>query len=168
MSTKSLIQVYAPHLNAPPGLNEEALLWALYFCERYTKGNREPRKEPAYAPGGFYYERSQAVRAAYGLWGESATCSYSNFQLLYITAMELGYPGPPLGLDSDSVALPYVVALLNKRIFEKGATTLREVADAYNSGNFKDRIVPERYIQKFARMYNRALKGDLINAHTTR
>jgi len=146
-------------LLVPDGIDPEALLWAVYYCERYTKYNKEPRFEAAYAPGGLYYKNSEHVRREYEEWGSQACCSYSNFQILYITAVELGYTGPPLGLDADRIALPYVVKYINDRCFAKpGQETVEHVADAYNSGNHLDRFKPLKYIARFRRFYDRELK----------
>lgn len=153
---KQLIEEHAPLVQAPKDINPAALLWAIYFCEKYTKGNRVPRLEAAYQPKGYYYEHSEAVRAEYERWGDYAACSYSNFQILYVTARELGFQGPPLALDRDSVAIRFVVELLNRRIFGRGAKTVEQVADAYNSGSFRDQHQPIAYIQKFVKFYEKA------------
>jgi hypothetical protein len=151
----SLVKKHAVDVACPPLLNAEALLWAIYYCEKYNAHNREPRFEAAYAPGGWFYEHSPAVRTQYDKWGRYAACSYSNFQMLFIVATELGYGGPPLALDKDSVCLPYVVDYLNRRVFAYGATKPEQVADAYNSGSFKDAYVPTEYVAKFMRFYER-------------
>ena len=150
-----LIREHAPLIKAPEELNPEALLWALYWCEKYTAGNRVPRFEAAYAPGGRYF---RFMKHLYDMWGEDACCSYSNFQILYPVAVELGYTGPPLALDHDSISLPYVVRYLNLRVFGRGASTIEDVADAYNSGSHKDANKPEEYIKRFVRRYKQATK----------
>ena len=155
---RRLIKEHAPSLNVPGGLDADALLWAIYWCERYTKGNRVPRFERAYAPGGVYYITSALVRQEFAKWGAWAACSYSNFQILYITAVELGYTSPPLALDRDETALPFVVKYVNDRILAKGAQTPYDVADAYNSGSFTDDRNPMTYKRKFRRMYDKALR----------
>lgn len=155
---KKLIEEHAPTLQVPEGLDAEALLWAIYRCERYDKHNRVPRFEPSYAPGGYYFSRSSLVRREYAKWGNWACCSYSNFQIMYITAVELGYEGPPLALDHDSVAITWVCRYLNHRVFAQGARTVEEVADAYNSGTYRNSNVPEKYVAKFRRKYDRALE----------
>jgi len=155
---KHLIEEWAQHLKVPEGLKPQCILWALYHCEKYNSRNRVPRFEKAYAPSGYYYTRSPEVRKEYEIWGRDAACSYSNFQILYITACELGYDGPPLALDRDSIAIPFVTWLLNIRIFKKGAKTPEEVADAYNSGSYKDAIEPLAYEAKFRRRYDQCLK----------
>jgi len=153
---KNLIARWAPKLNVPSDIDAPSLLWAVYFSEKYNKKNRVPRFEPAYAPGGYYYDHSSEVRREYEMWEESACCSYSNFQILYIVARELGYQGPPLGLDRDSVAIEFVVKYINQRIFGRGAKTVEQVADGYNSGSFKDGYQPVKYIQKFLKHYQDA------------
>ena len=156
---KQLIEDYGPLVECPDDLDGSCILYALYRCEKYNKYNKVPRFESAYAPGGIYYRNAAHVRAAYDTWGRSAACSYSNFQILFVTAQELGYNGPPLALDKDSIAIPYVVRYLNKRIFARGAKELKHIADAYNSGSFRDGIVPEKYIGKFIRFYKEAKKA---------
>lgn len=151
---KKLLIKHAPWLACPRTLNPEAILWAIYRCEKYGKGKRVPRYEPAYAPGGKYYKRSEMVREEFAKWGPSAACSYSDFQILYITAVELGWEGPPLALDRNEIAIKVVVDYLNNRVFSKGAATPEEVADAYNSGTFKDMNVPTDYMLKFRYFYD--------------
>lgn len=155
---KKRIEEHAPELQVPEGLDAESILWAIYRMEKYDKHNRVPRFEPAYAPGGIYYESSDAVKALHSTWGNWAACSYSNFQIMFVTAVELSYTGPPLALDKDKVALPFVVKYVNERIFERGAKTIEEVADAYNSGTHRDTNKPIRYINKFVRKYKKALR----------
>lgn len=152
-----IIKEHAPYLETPEALNSEAILWAVYGCEHYTKRYYAPRFEPAYAPGGLYYRNSKEVRDAYEKWGKSAACSYSNFQILYITATELGYEGPPLGLDRDSLAIPFVIKYINERIFARGAKTVEQVADGYNSGTHLDRLKPIKYMARFRRYYDKAI-----------
>lgn len=159
MSISALIKRFAPDLSPmPPTLVAEPLLWAVYHCERYTPSNPNPRFEAAYAPGGYYYETSEQVRAAYTEYGRDAACSYSNFQILYIAAMELGYIGPPRALDKDSFALPFVIKYINRRCLARGADTPEEVADAYNSGSYTDSHKPQAYMQRFRLYYDKALQ----------
>jgi len=149
---KRLISEYSFLVKA--AVDPEALLWAVYECEKYTKRYKTPRFEPAYAPGGIYFRNSSMVRREYAKWGSHAACSYSNFQIMFIVARELGYDAPPLALDKDSVALPYVVRYINERIIaQPGVETVENVADAYNSGTHLDDIKPHRYIDKFVRKY---------------
>lgn len=141
----------------PDSLDPEAILWAVWHCEKYDQYDKEPRFEASYAPGGYFYDTSEEVRMNWAVYGRSAACSYSNFQIMYPTARELGYVGPPVALDKDEIALPYVVALICKRIIDAGATTPEQVADAYNSGSFKDNYKPEAYMKKFRCYYDKAI-----------
>ena len=153
-----LIHEQAKFVQAPAGLNTEALLWAIYKCERYVEHAKFPRFEPAYAPDGIYFKNSELVRREYAKWGNWACCSYSDFQIMYITAVELGYDGPPLALDRDVMALPWVVKYLNDRAFARGAKTVEEVADAYNSGTHRNHYKPLEYIAKCRKYYDRKLE----------
>lgn len=155
---KRLIHEHSQSLPVPSTLDAEALLWAIYRCEKYDKHNKVPRFEKAFAKGGSYYEASELIRELCKTWGTFASCSYSNFQILFVTACELGYLGPPLALDHDSVALPYVIRYIHKRVLQTGATTVEEVADAYNSGTHLDANVPIRYIKRFRKFYDYHLR----------
>lgn len=112
------------------------------------------RPEPAYSPGGKYYNNSEALRAAYRKYGVLASSSYGSFQIMYPTAVEMGFGGHPIDLQDDSVCAIYAAQLIIKRfIGRQKAKTLRDVADAYNSGNHADRIVPQTYIDKAINFY---------------
>lgn len=117
-----------------------------------------PKHENAYAPGGVYYKKSVQVRELYGRYGALAACSWSSWQILYVTAVELGFKGSPLDLWNDSTAIEWVVKLLNARIIRTGKETLAQIADAFNSGNYLDGLVPREYIDKLKRHYNLVLR----------
>lgn len=156
---KELIKEHAPSITElPETLNAEAILWAIYHCEKYDTYNRDPRFEPAYAPDGFYFNNSIDIRRYWAKWGREAACSYSNFQIMFPTACELGYTGPPAALDFDRIALPFVCKYVQRRIINRGATTPEQVADAYNSGSYQDAVKPEKYMKKFRRYYDRAME----------
>jgi hypothetical protein len=156
---RKLIRTHAPDLEPMPlTIQGEPCLWGLYHCEKYDQDNKIPRYEPAYAPGGYFYLHSPDVQARWAVWGRDSACSYSNFQILYNTACELGYQGPPLALDTDALAILYVVKYIRTRIIQQGATKPEQVADAYNSGSFKDQYVPNAYIRKFMKYYDRAVR----------
>ena len=108
----------------------------------------------AYCPGGYYYKKSPEVRELWKRWGDSAACSYSSFQILYVVAIELGFGGSPIDLWYDEEACPLVVKFLNHRVIEKNPRNLQDIADAYNSGTHRDRHIPHDYIRKFLTAYN--------------
>lgn len=147
------------------------LLAAIAVVESTGGRNNYPNFEPYWIPegeGGIVENSRQTGRhpksnavvvdrfAAYGL---AAGCSFSSWQILYHTAADLGFVGQPWDLWDDEVAVEWVVKLLN-RICSQGATTVEEVADAWNSGTFKDTIIPERYIEKFTNAYNALYEGE--------
>ena len=145
-------------LHAPSGIDPASLLAAIAECESSYGANRVPRFEPAYAPGGRYYKRSDRVRRECARFGALASCSYGSFQILYITALEvMPVPFEPLDLQSDAFAIGAVTALLNRRFFDaQKITTVEDFADAYNSGNAKDAVKPTAYINKFVKHYRAA------------
>jgi hypothetical protein len=112
------------------------------------------RPEPAYSPGGKYYNNSEALRSAYRKYGVLASSSYGSFQIMYPTAVEMGFQGHPIELQGNDVCAYWAAQLIIKRfIGRQKAKTLRDVADAYNSGNHADRIVPQTYIDKAISFY---------------
>lgn len=140
-------------LDTPPALSGTKLLRAIAQVESSGGAQNIPRFERAYSVGGHYFRRAQHVRDAWGQYGDLAACSYGPWQILYIVALELGYNGAPWQLTDPPESGPMVVKLLNRRIFGKGARTLAEVGDAYNSGSFADQMVPEEYIEKLEAAY---------------
>lgn len=138
----------------------ERLLLALCGVESSFGKTCGLRVEPAYSPGGLYYKKSPAIRAAYWQYGHAACGSWGPWQLLYPTACELGFVGLPWDLFGGE-ALPWTVKLINARILPKingdEQIAIGLIADGYNSGNPRDANVPDEYIQKVTAYYNRPL-----------
>jgi hypothetical protein len=72
---------------------------------------------------------------------------------MYPVAVELGFTGKPQDLDDDTVAIDYVVRLLNRRLIpfarkDDQRASLEELFDAYNTDNPRDANIPHAYIQK--------------------
>lgn len=109
-----------------------------------------PNYEKAFDLGGPYAKDGLWFR-----WGSWAACSYSSFQIMYPVAVELGFNGErsPLELWDDDVAFHFVLEYIKKRILGKGASSIDEFADAYNSGSFKDKNIPQEYIRDFKLAY---------------
>lgn len=146
-------------LNLPPSLQGEdpaRILAAIAHNESYYGKYNQPRVEPGYSPGGYYFRRAAHVRDEFDQWGAMAAASHGSFQILHIVAWELGYRGRPAALQDDALGIGFAIRLINRRIVVRGAQTLVEIADAYNSGCFKDANVPHRYIQKFLAALNSA------------
>jgi hypothetical protein len=126
------------------------LLWALAGVEStYGRDREVARLEPAYQPGGSVYRGSSAIRELWGHYGALAACSFGTWQMMAPTARELGHTGHPCDLQTDVVLAPLVVRFLDRR----RPSSLAEVADAYNSGSCRDRIIPEAYIRTFLAAY---------------
>lgn len=114
--------------------------------------HRVPRYESGYGPGGIYYNKEN-----YAKWGAWACCSYSSFQIMYPTAVELGFTGNPVELQlKDEIAIVWVKKYFDRRVFAKTQKfiTMGNAADAYNSGSFLDNNIPQKYIANFYIFYN--------------
>jgi len=135
------------------------LLWALTGNESdYGRQFEYARHESGYMPGGTYYRKSSQQRALWHRYGILAACSLGPWQILLPTAVEMGYDGPPHGLLEPSVAVVPVSRLILRRyVRAHGATTLRDILDAYNSGNHFDQIKPAKYIRDGLDAYRRTL-----------
>lgn len=99
-----------------------------------------PVHEGAYDFGGRYWKRASHVRDIVEKYGAMGACSWSSWQILYVTAWEMGFRGAPIDLWDDLTAARYVVKLLNARIFGRGAKTIEDVGDGWNTGSPNDSI----------------------------
>lgn len=137
----------------------KGVLYALSVVESSYGSNRHPRFEKSYAPLGNLYNGSQEQKDRFAIHGALACCSYSSFQIMHATACELGFDiapwaRSPMDLQSDEVAVFYVIEFIKNRIIAKGATKLEQIPDAYNTGNFKDSIFNPSYVKDFVTAYN--------------
>ena len=136
----------------PQPVDPVRFLAALSMNESSGGIYRVPKYEASYGPGGTYYSKDN-----YAKWGAWACCSYSAFQIMYPTAIELGYTGNPVELQlKDEVAIIYVKKYFEKRVFAKTSKfiTLGQAADAYNSGSFLDNNIPQKYVANFIMYYD--------------
>lgn len=146
-----------PKLRLPEGIHAFCFLKALTGQESSFGKNDKPRFEPAYAPGGLYYQKNKLLKELYLLYGPLISMSYGAFQMMYPTALQYGFSKAlsPLELWDASISGFYVVQYLNDKC-AKGAKSLEQLADAYNSGSYADKRLPqvERYIQNFLKIYD--------------
>ena len=133
-------------------IDRTRFLLALSGIESSFGRNNVKRFEPAYAPGGRYF-KAEHLQKAHEKFGDDASCSWGPWQILYIVCQEYGYEGEPKDLEDGEVSGPYVIKHLN-RFAWYGADTVEKVLDAYNSGNHRDKNVPEAYIEKFWKHYS--------------
>lgn len=122
------------------------------------------RFEAAYMPHGYRFALqgwcvvgtgralSSVAERRWVLWGAWSAASYGPWQILYHTAADLGYEGHPCDLLRVDVCQPWVERLLH-RIARRGACTIEQIADAWNSGTHRDAIVPEEYIRSVVAAY---------------
>lgn len=141
------------------------VLTAIATVESSFGSNTASRFEKSYAPLGRYYVVDQKDR--YTKWGSASCCSYGSFQIMYPTACEMGFDNDtylrsPHLLTEDEIGIFYVIELIKKRVLARGASTLEQLFDAYNSGSFRDSIIPTQYIKDAISSYNSANKIDYI------
>lgn len=128
------------------------VLWALAAVESsYGRDRAMSRYEPAYAPGGYVYHTSPKVQALWNQYGRLGASSWGTWQMMLSTARDLGFTGEPTELMDEAVLAPLVV----RYIVRSQALTLLDVADAYNSGNYRDRIIPVDYMAAVIAAYER-------------
>jgi hypothetical protein len=159
-----------PELDMPPGIDGIKLLRAISIEETSGGANNCPRFEAAFMPSGSAFTiQGRLVRgtgtaftpvakARWDKWGLSSAASYSRWQILYHAAADLGYDSAPWLLWDDKVAMGWCITKLNK-IAKLGATSVEQFADAWNSGSFRDRIIPHEYIADILAHYN-SIKGE--------
>ncbi len=124
------------------------LLWAISGCESTFGKNYSPRFEAAYAPGGRYYRDSQQQKLLWRNYDRDAACSWSPWQILPCNAP--GFSPLELATDLDKAATAVIGYIRRYVLGAKGAVTLEEVLDTYNSGTWRDEQSPavEKYVER--------------------
>jgi len=138
-----------------PGVDCDKLLRAIATVETNGGRNNWPRLEVSYIPAGLAFtvqghtligtgKNCNSITAPrWAKWGLGTAASWSWWQILYHTAADLGFEGPPNDLMDPGRCEPFVVGRLRK-IAMSGAATVRDFADAWNSGSWRDaNLVPE-------------------------
>ena len=170
------IDVLAPTLKPPAGsgIDPRALLIAITGNESSWGTDCAPRFEPGYYRGGSYYGKpaNEWLRALVRRYSQCAAMSWGPWQILFPVAYELGYKGSahahPWGLYEPEVSLHWVVEYLNRRTFREWpgaptpalvppAMTVREVADSYNTGSFRDQNYNPKYEDNLEAHYAEAV-----------
>lgn len=138
------------------GVDADVLLRAIARVETNGGRNNWPRVEVSYIPKGLAFtvqghvltgtgtNVNAVVAPRWAKWGLGTAASWGWWQILYHTAADMGYPGPPHELMDSGTCEPYVVAHLRK-IAMTGATTVRDFADAWNSGSWRDANLVKPY-----------------------
>ena len=163
-SVMDLCKQHSESLNT--NLNNTALLAAIAYVESSGGRNNYPNFEPYWAPEGKSFTIEGKIQTSrhplsnkivverFDKWAMASACSFSSWQILYHTAADLGYRRAPWFLWDDTIAILWVVKRLNVLV-KHGAETIEQFADAWNSGSFKDKIVPKEYIDKVSNIYNK-------------
>lgn len=126
-------------------------LWALSGNESSFGRNLTPRFEPAYFKGGSYYQNSPEVQALVEKYGHAAACSYGPWQLLLVNA--IGCTPDQLQSDIGACARATIDFINREIVGRQQARTMDAIADAWNTGNWKDRNVPWAYIHELTDYY---------------
>ena len=159
---KSICEAWGQSINTD--LDGAKLLMAIAAIESSGGVNNYPNFEPYWVPEGTAFTIEGKIQQGrhpvsnprvvdrYEAHGMASGCSFSSWQILYHTAADMGFKGQPWELWDDKVAVEWVVRRLNK-LAKQGAKSIEQFADAWNSGSFKDRIIPERYIKEVSEAY---------------
>jgi len=151
-----LCKRYGPHLSPPEGVDGTKLLWALSGNESNFGRICPPRHENSYHYGSRLYRRSKLLRDLTKEWGCLAHCSFGPWQVMLINVVRFS---PLEMLDDPEKAIQAAVSHLNNAIFRpQKPKTLAQIADSYNSGNFRDKLVPADYIARLKRNYKKPLR----------
>lgn len=134
-------------LNLPPDVDGPQLMWALAGNESSFGANCTPRFEKSYFSG--RYSKEPPMPHLISLFGEAAACSYGPWQVMLCNCY--GYK-PEEFSDLEKCAEAFI-AFLNRQLERQKPVTLKEVFDMYNSGNWRDSIVPTDYIAKGVKNY---------------
>ena len=147
-----LIRGSASRLHAPPGVDPAKLLWGLAGNESGFGADFNPRHEDAYCAnvGGRYATAIKNLSEAWGCW---AHCSYGPWQIMFCNTVG---GVSPMQLSGDlEIALWQTIQFLNSYIFmHLGATTLEQIACAYNRGHLPQAgEALGAYVEEFLKNY---------------
>jgi hypothetical protein len=98
------------------------------------------------------YDRSTVAQSRWQHYGVWSCASYGPWQLLFHTIADLGYADHPCHLNDGAISLWWATKLL-QRIADKGAHSVRDFADAWNTGNCADLIHNKEYEDNIIRYY---------------
>lgn len=144
-------------LRVPDGINGARLLWALSGCESSFGADCKPRHEPYYHNLAAAGTNAQLV-ALTAQWGCDAHSSFGPWQELLINCSATMRPEDFASLDRCALE---VATFINARILgHEHATTVEEIAEAYNSGKWQWMTTPagvQTYVADCRRYYDTAV-----------
>ena len=150
----ALCREYGPSLHLPPGLDGAQMLWAFAGRESSFGLRCVFLHEKAYCYGGKYYAADKVLRDLTDSWGCWSHASYGPWQILFANAYRLDPMIDPIHLMTDaSACVKITVAQFNRIIDSQKPPGLREIADAWNSGNWRDGLQPTEYMDAVETFY---------------
>lgn len=128
------------------------LLWALAGRESTFGANCKPRYEPAYDYEG-KYGHSPSQFDLLTLYGSDAAYSYGPWQVMLTNA--IGFTPKELANEPEKAVVATIGYTRRYVLEHEKAKTLAQIADTYNSGNWKDRVTAdvEQYIAAVRHFY---------------
>ena len=140
-------------------LDINAVLWALSGVESsFGKLAHQARFEKSYARGGRYY-----LQPLDSLYGDAAAMSYGPWQVMYCNAHRVtnGFVSPHELQGMTFAAQIATVMWLDDAVLDRGAKTMREIADAWNTGSHRDSILPApTYLERVEKFYGEWKESD--------
>lgn len=158
----ALCRYYGPlvHLKGISGLHGEELdgaqlMWAFALNESYHEPKDKvppdfflcpPRFEPAYFTGRYAsgtYQSELNTR-----FGQDGAKSYGCWQVMLCNT---GFK--PEEFERCEIGAQAFLGHMNRMIADQKPDRISQIADSYNSGNFKDFSVPDAYIKRLIEHY---------------
>jgi hypothetical protein len=136
------------------GIDPAQLLWAIAGQESSFGKNCVPRHEDGYCYGSKSYRADKLLRDMTDAWGCAAHCSYGPWQIMFYNAYSLMNNIDPVILLTDAAVCAEVTVMKLNTILAKQPRDVRDIADAWNSGNFKDDFRPLAYMDAVQNFYS--------------
>lgn len=124
-------------------------MWAFSGNESSFGADCDPRFEPAYFSGRYSTASWQAELNEQ--FGQDAAKSYGCWQVMLCNCPTGMTPSDFEQIEAGAQAF---VFCMNRMVRAQQPKTLDELADMYNTGNWRDRNVPEEYIAKLRKNYD--------------
>lgn len=153
LTIANLCTRFGAALKVPSTIDGARLLWALSGNESSFGLNCSPRHEAGYCHGGKYFDKALTA-----LWGCLAHCSYGPWQVMYVNISKGNLSPLDVAVKPELVANSAVQFINSRIIGLEKAATVEEIAEAYNSGDWRDelhpnKVIPEKYIADLAKHY---------------
>src|SRR6185437_2959221 len=160
----ALCRVHGPKLSVLAPLDGERVLWALAGCESDFGVYGLPKHEDGYCAGHRY-----DIPALTKRWGCAAHCSYGPWQVMFahldyllpspqrdpsLLIFAAGDAGPKFAATADYLCAATAQFLAAEILGRQKASTLAEIAKAYNHGNWADDYDDSEYQGRAQKFYD--------------